>query len=477
MPNNVYIGSRYVPKFDGAWSAIKTYEPLTIVEYGNNSFTSKRPVPLNTPPTTGDDTDQYWALTGNYNGQIANLQNQINTNASNIQALTNKTAPFVTPEMFGAVGDGSTDDSTAIQNCINDAITNNKIAIASGNYKINSPIEITGYQLAIDFSGATIRYDGAAYAIGIHKCSQSTIKFGIIDCSHGSGYGIKFYSTSPLASDPYDFSQYVNIYGNQIISTTHCIDFQRANGYGWANEIRLYNICFSSGSTVSGVGVYIDALNCNGWRIHECGVEDIGIGLHLISNELGGSNTGVGVTVIDTRTDESFSKFVKTEGKVYLVIMSETKMLQENLFDLSLNTMGSIVGLIYDSAPAFKGSTASIINGVFVPSYVSFKEIDISALTLTGCTAMVGRTHNAVFVNESKGLKIVQLNVDATATDFTIEGLPAPLAGASSAFVSAGNIYYPIAHSPLFAPLSGSGKVEFHNAIVGNSYSVTCVYI
>lgn len=94
MPNNVYIGSRYVPKFDGAWSSIKTYEPLTIVEYGNNSFTSKRPVPLNTPPTTGDDNDLYWALTGNYNGQISNLQNQINTNASNITALAGKVAIF-----------------------------------------------------------------------------------------------------------------------------------------------------------------------------------------------------------------------------------------------------------------------------------------------------------------------------------------------------------------------------------------------
>ena len=85
MPNNVYIGSRYVPLFDGAWDNTKSYEPLTIVEYGNNSYTSKKPGPAGTLPT---DTS-YWALTGNYNGQIASLQTQINVNASDISDIMN----------------------------------------------------------------------------------------------------------------------------------------------------------------------------------------------------------------------------------------------------------------------------------------------------------------------------------------------------------------------------------------------------
>lgn len=86
MANNVYIGDRYVPLFDGDWVNNKTYEALTIVTYGNNTYTSKRPVPLNTPPVSGGNNDPYWALTGNYNGQITYLQNQIN----NITALMNK---------------------------------------------------------------------------------------------------------------------------------------------------------------------------------------------------------------------------------------------------------------------------------------------------------------------------------------------------------------------------------------------------
>ena len=74
MANNIYIGSRYVPIFTGAWNETMTYEPLTIVEYGNSTYTSKKPVPAGTVPTN----TEYWALTGNYNGQISNLQNQIN---------------------------------------------------------------------------------------------------------------------------------------------------------------------------------------------------------------------------------------------------------------------------------------------------------------------------------------------------------------------------------------------------------------
>lgn len=91
MPNNVYIGSRYVPIFDGDWDNTKVYEPLTIVNYNGGSYTSKQTVPAGTAPTN----TTYWALTGNYNGQIANLQQQINTIentelpaiSSNIQTL------------------------------------------------------------------------------------------------------------------------------------------------------------------------------------------------------------------------------------------------------------------------------------------------------------------------------------------------------------------------------------------------------
>lgn len=63
---NIYVGLRYVPIFDGDWDNTKAYEPLMIVSYQGNSYTSKTYVPVG---AAIDNTD-YWALTGNYNAQV-----------------------------------------------------------------------------------------------------------------------------------------------------------------------------------------------------------------------------------------------------------------------------------------------------------------------------------------------------------------------------------------------------------------------
>lgn len=80
---NTYIGARYVPLIDGDWSATKNYEPLTIVTYQGNSYTSKQYVPAGILPTD----ESYWALTGNFNGQIAGMQNKIDSNTAEIESI------------------------------------------------------------------------------------------------------------------------------------------------------------------------------------------------------------------------------------------------------------------------------------------------------------------------------------------------------------------------------------------------------
>lgn len=114
MPNNVYVGSRYVPIFDGAWDNTKSYEPLTIVEYGNNSYTSKKSVPAGTLPT---DTS-YWALTGNYNGQISNLQTQITANADNIAKLLPLTPQAFDGKKILILGDSISDENVHPNNWV-----------------------------------------------------------------------------------------------------------------------------------------------------------------------------------------------------------------------------------------------------------------------------------------------------------------------------------------------------------------------
>lgn len=88
-----YIGARYVPIFSDPlqWDPTKTYEPLTIVYDGGNSYTSRQYVPAGKPLTD----EAYWAITGNYNAQIEQYRaevkafdKRINDNAAGIKAET-----------------------------------------------------------------------------------------------------------------------------------------------------------------------------------------------------------------------------------------------------------------------------------------------------------------------------------------------------------------------------------------------------
>ena len=63
-----YVGARYVPVFANPleWSDTREYEPLTIVTWQGNSYTSVQYVPTGVEITN----TAYWALTGNFNAQV-----------------------------------------------------------------------------------------------------------------------------------------------------------------------------------------------------------------------------------------------------------------------------------------------------------------------------------------------------------------------------------------------------------------------
>lgn len=64
---------------------------------------------------------------------------------------------YATPKMFGAIGDGTTNDTSSLQSAIDYCITNS-IALKSNkkyNYAISSPIIVNG-NLELDFQGASI---------------------------------------------------------------------------------------------------------------------------------------------------------------------------------------------------------------------------------------------------------------------------------------------------------------------------------
>ena len=88
-----YIGARYVIKIyqnsqdpsSCEWEAGVTYEPLTMVTYQNSSYLSRSDVPA----TAGDPATSttYWAQTGYYNGQIAQLQSDVSGLQSDVSGI------------------------------------------------------------------------------------------------------------------------------------------------------------------------------------------------------------------------------------------------------------------------------------------------------------------------------------------------------------------------------------------------------
>ena len=77
-----YIGARYVPIFftnpdddSNDWKAGIVYDPLTIVTYLNQSYTSKIPVPASVGNPA--DNPQYWVLTGAYNAQVQSYHQDV----------------------------------------------------------------------------------------------------------------------------------------------------------------------------------------------------------------------------------------------------------------------------------------------------------------------------------------------------------------------------------------------------------------
>lgn len=178
-----YIGARYVPIFVGQWDNTKTYEPLSVVQYQGNSFTSRQYVPIGIEITNED----FWIETGNYNAQIeayrqevltfdgritANEQN-IASQGSSIAALVAKTNYFC-PEQFGAVGDGVTDDTAAFEDML-EAMEYGDTAVLQGDktYVLTSSLLIEKRHISFTSFGMSENIPGMVWDLGANPANYA----------------------------------------------------------------------------------------------------------------------------------------------------------------------------------------------------------------------------------------------------------------------------------------------------------------
>lgn len=116
-----YIGARYVPIFGRVnedsitWDNNAPYEPLTIVLYQGNSYTSRQYVPAGIEITN----EQYWANTGNYNAQVEQYRQEVR--AFDGRITTNETAISGVNGILGALGASDAELASALAKTIDDA--------------------------------------------------------------------------------------------------------------------------------------------------------------------------------------------------------------------------------------------------------------------------------------------------------------------------------------------------------------------
>ena len=134
-----YVGARYVPIFGRKgetsieWDGTAPYEPLTIVLYQGNSYTSRRHVPAGVEITNG----QYWAETGNYNAQVEQYRQEV---LAFDQRITNAQTDATTAINFDQrITDAQTDATTAINKATTNEgnITTNTNDITTINNNLN----------------------------------------------------------------------------------------------------------------------------------------------------------------------------------------------------------------------------------------------------------------------------------------------------------------------------------------------------
>ena len=170
-----------------------------------------------------------------------------------IQQFAEMGAGFITPQMYGAAGDGVQDDRAAIQSAINAAVSNHVALFCYGIYKISNPDPDTRHapffivgntttdtnNIFFDFGGATFVFDSAGNTTGDPMDSWTRDAFMFIRVNNAKLINGYFTTTRDKIYKTMGSSPTTTRY-NQFDSNVQCFNF-----YGCQN-VTISNMHFSN---------------------------------------------------------------------------------------------------------------------------------------------------------------------------------------------------------------------------------------
>ena len=168
-----YIGARYVPIMGGAWDNTKEYEPLVVVQYEGDSYTSKKYVPVGISITN----TAYWVKTGNFNQQLAYINERMQDaeqEIDNIQGDINDILGDIAgiPDLF--VTDSAYKEFTVATG----ATASGSIALSKPGYK---PLALVGWSTSIfTLRDVSVGANAVSYTVTNNHETQTTGELNVV---------------------------------------------------------------------------------------------------------------------------------------------------------------------------------------------------------------------------------------------------------------------------------------------------------
>ena len=251
-----------------------------------------------------------------------NIDNEINTLRTMLSSPS-IVKDYVTPQMFGAIADGVTNDSKAIQDAIDSGIS---VFLPKGTYNIGENTlnfstfdQFHRYSFIMDVN-AVINYSGTNCAIKILKHGISEFKIGTINAPNGDGIN--------SVSDHYtNGGGNLTIMGGLIKASKNAIIAGTSDTTGYSNEVRVYDTNLIGGEygfhvvNYVNVGEHEENTYVNHYKLFNVSFDGMTNGYCLFFESTG--TAGIeDIFLYNLRTTEALSsncKLLKSVGKILRV--------------------------------------------------------------------------------------------------------------------------------------------------------------